>query len=129
MLKLNTLIIENMTQEQFNTAMNKAVNEFSPCFYVGIDIQPYGDVLKVFCANGTDYSEYEAQKLILMHHLGLKGTIKDIPHGVFETFSKLLDKEWDKPVPSIDEFPEDVAMLKPRLRAWNQDCEVYYPHA
>ena len=128
-IKLNTRIIENMSQDAYDIGVKKALNEFIPIFYLGIKITPYRDTLAVFCANGTARVETQAQKAALMHHLNLKGDIFDIPYGVFEQFTTHLKQEWDKPAPAITEFPEDVKRLKPSLRVWDGQFKVTYPYA
>lgn len=128
-IKLNTMLIENMSQVDYDLGIKKALNEFKPRYYLGIEITPYGDTLAVFYANGTDRVEMEAQKASLMYHLRLKGDIFDIPYGVFEQFTTHLKEEWAKPCPNIDDFPEEVKRLKPTLRAWDGEFKVTYPYA
>ena len=128
-IKLNTRIIEAMSQDAYDIGIKKALNEFKPRFYLGIEITPYGDTLAVFCANGTARVETEAQKAALMYHLNLKGDIFALPCGVFEQFTTHLKQEWAKPAPAITEFPEVVKRLKPSLRAWDGQFKVTYPYA
>lgn len=103
-LKLNSAIIENLTQAEFEAALAKAAYRFRPCYY--IDKANYN---KIACCNGYDRVDREAHIGELMWRLGLKGNADSLPIGVYDMFIKHVKALWDTPTPtSLEHSPSYI---------------------